>query len=149
MRAYRFTIHVDRPSQVVWDYLTDLEQGPRWRTGFKHMEVQGGGPLRAGARLVLTVEFMGKTTIRTSDVMEFDPPNRWVTGNVNKAQGLSGEFVYEVAPDGAGARLTTACELHAHRFLSWIFLPLIARAERKRRVGQLERFKAACEAASK
>ena len=48
MRAYTDNIHVDRSPEKVWAFLTELTQAPKWRTMFKSMEVEGGGPLSTG-----------------------------------------------------------------------------------------------------
>ena len=146
MRAYTFSIHVDRPPQTVWAFLTDLSQTAKWRTMFRSMEVVGGGPLRAGAELRIVTEAYGKVTERTSSTLVFDPPRRWVMGS--ERDGVSGEFDYTVLPDGTGAKLVASCDLKAHRWLAWLFLPIIARQQKKLRTTQMDAFKRACEAAT-
>lgn len=143
MRAYTYSVHVDRTPEQVWSFLTDLSQAPRWRTMFRSMEVVGGGPLRMGAELRVAMEAMGKIAERTITTTAFDPPRRWVTRSASN--GMSGDFEYLVAPEETGARVTATCDLHAHRFLALIFLPMIARQERRARVNQLEIFKRLCE----
>jgi carbon monoxide dehydrogenase subunit G len=146
MRAYTYSIHVERPPEVVWDFLTDLSQAPRWRTSFKSMEVVGGERLQAGSKIRIVVEAMGKVMERISTTSVFEPPRRWVMSSAS--DGISGDFEYTVAPAIGGSKVEATCDLRAHRFLAWLFLPVVARQERVRRKDQLAAFREACEAAT-
>ena len=143
MRAYRFSIAIDRPPEAVWAYLTDLSKAPKWRTMFRSMEVVGGGPLGPGSKLRVVMEGYGKVSERIIETTAFEAPRRWVTHS--ESGGVSGDFEYAVSPSNGGTTLTTSLELHAHRWLAWLFLPLVARQERRLRTGQLAAFKRACE----
>ena len=143
MRAYTHSIHVDRSPERVWDFLIDLSQAPKWRTMFKSMSVVGGGPLRAGAQVLVVAETHGRMIERASSTLVFDPPHRWVMRS--ESGGVSGDFAYSLVPNGGGTRVTSSCDLKAHRLLAWIFLPIMARQQRRLRSNQLEAFKKSCE----
>ena len=56
---------------------------------------------------------------------------------------MEGVFDFVLQPEGSGTRITMTCDLTAHGFMAWLFIPLIARAERRRRIemlGNLKRY---------
>lgn len=144
MRAYTYSIHVDRAPEAVWAFLTDLSSVSRWRAGMKSMEVVGGGPLAPGVELRVVMEAMGKISERTIRTTAFEPLRRWTTHSASG--GISGDFTYAIERDGAGTKVTMSADLHAHRLLAWLFLWKIAQQERRWRAGQMETFKRLCEA---
>jgi hypothetical protein len=147
MRAYHFVEHIDRPPQLVWDTLTDLRVAARWRPLVKAMETVDGQPLHTGSEIAVTFEFFGKVVRRVSTTAAFEPPRRWVMHSVDQPT-IGGYFEFIVEPDGerGGTRVTATCELEARTFLTWLFLPLIARGERTRRVEMLPNLKRLVEA---
>jgi len=142
MRAYTFREYIDRPPQQVWDVLVNLEVAPRWRPLVKSMETEDGLPVHAGSRVRLTIEFMGKRQSRTSTTVAFEPPRRWTLRSSDKPQ-MEGFFEFLLEAQGAGTQVVSTCDLKAHAFLAWLFMPLIARGEKQRRaemLGNLKRF---------
>jgi len=142
MRAYTFREYIDRPPRDVWDVLVNLEVAPRWRPLVKSMETEDGLPVHAGSRIRLTVEYLGKRMTRTSTTVAFEPPDLWTLRSSENPQ-MEGFFVFSLQPQGAGTEVVATCDLKAHAFLPWLFMPLIGRGERQRRVellGNLKRF---------
>ena len=87
MRAYRFSIAIDRPPEAVWAYLTDLSKAPKWRTMFRSMEVVGGGPLGPDSKLRVVMEGYGKVSERIIETTAFEAPRRWVTRSEERRVG--------------------------------------------------------------
>jgi carbon monoxide dehydrogenase subunit G len=147
MRSYKFTEHIDRPPQAVWAALVDLTLAPRWRPAIRSMETTDGGPVRAGSKLKITMEFMGRRESRVTETVVFEPPRRWVVRSSDKP-AMEGFFEFIVEPErsGSGTRVTATADLKAHEFLAWLFLPLVARGERKRRLEMLGNLKRLVEA---
>ena len=142
MRAFHFVEHIDRPPRDVWNALTDLSVASRWRPLVVSMETMDGLPLRDGSDVRLTIDVFGKRITRVSHTTAFDPPRRW-TLRSGDTPAIEGFFDFLIEPEGSGTRIEATCDLKAHAFLHWLFLPLIARGERMRRVemlGNLKRF---------
>lgn len=142
MRAFRFVEYIDRPPRDVWNALTDLAVASRWRPLVVSMETVDGQPLRNGSDVRLVAEIFGKRMTRISHTTAFEPPRRW-TLHSGENPAIDGVFDFILQPDGNGTRIEATCDLKAHSFLMWLFLPLIARSERTRRVemlGNLKRF---------
>lgn len=141
MRAFTFRETIARTPQQVWDVLVNLDLASRWRPMIKAMATEDGQPLRVGSQVRLTVEFMGRTQVSVSTAVAFDPPRRW---SLHSAQNpaMEGLFEFVLEPRGAGTLVTATCDLTSHGFLPWLFLPLIARGERRHRgdmLGNLKR----------
>ena len=143
MRAFSFTTHIDRPAREVWDYVIDLAQSSRWRPMTRSMETEDGRPIHVGQKLRVTLEVLGKVMVRESETREFEPPRRWVVRSEHN--GVEGFFEYVVEPERGGARVTLRCDVKAHAFLPWLFLPLICSGERRNRREQLDNLKRAIE----
>jgi carbon monoxide dehydrogenase subunit G len=140
MRAFSFREYIDRPVQQVWDALIDLPQASRWRPLIKTMETEDGQPLNAGSRVKITVEFLGRTSSRVSTTVAFEPYRQW-TVHSSDAPTMEGWFDFQLEAKGAGTQVLATCDLKAHGFLPRLFLPLIARGERTRRVEMLPNLK--------
>jgi hypothetical protein len=87
------------PSQL-YTLITDIENGPSWRTGLQKVEIlsSGGEPLRWRE----TADWGTITFVR--DVSQ--PHSRVVHRIADESEGFGGTWTYEIQPDGAGSRLT-------------------------------------------
>jgi carbon monoxide dehydrogenase subunit G len=140
MRAYTFKEYIDRPPREVWNVLVDLSVAPRWRPLVNSMETEDGQPVHAGSRVRLVVEYLGRRLTRVSTTTAFEPERRW-TLHSGDLDSMDADFDFELQPEGTGTRVIATCDLRAHRFLPWLFLPLLARGERQRRVELLPNLK--------
>ncbi|HWJ16153.1 MAG TPA: SRPBCC family protein [Gemmatimonadaceae bacterium] len=140
MRAFHFVEHIDRPPRDVWNALTDLTVASRWRPLVVTMETVDGQPLHDGSDVRVIVDIYGKRLTRVSHTTAFDPPRRW-TLHSSDTPSYDGFFDFVLSPDGSGTRIEATCDLEAHGFLPWLFMPLIANGERRRRVEMLPNLK--------
>lgn len=140
MRAFHFVEHIDRPPRDVWNALTDLSVASRWRPLVVSMETVDGQPLHNGSDVRLVAEAFGKRFTRVSHTTAFEPPHRWTLRSA-ETPAIEGFFDFTLQADGSGTRVEATCDLKAHAFLTWLFLPLIARGERTRRVELLSNLK--------
>lgn len=142
MRAFRYTQHIDRPREEVFTFMMDFNTAPRWRNMVRRLEVVGGGPVKEGTQLMVTMDVMGKTTQIESEVWRYEPPHR--VGQRNTRQGITGIFEYILEPDGAGTTVIYTCDVQPHG-LMWLALPWLLRSSRYRYKDQLATLKQAME----
>jgi uncharacterized protein YndB with AHSA1/START domain len=140
VRAYEFRQYIARPPHDVWNALVNLDLAPRWRPLVKRMETVDGAPVHAGSAVSVTIEVFGKVRTTTSTTVEFEPFRRWTLRSSSNPQ-MEGLYAFALAPDRAGTMVTATCELKAHAFLAWLFMPLIGRTERRMRVELLPNLK--------
>lgn len=72
------SIVVARPIEEVFAYLTDPETLPEWQASCLEARLEGGGPMRAGSRIVETRKFLGRRIESTMEVAEHEPPRQFV-----------------------------------------------------------------------
>jgi hypothetical protein len=142
MRSFRYTQHIDRPRDDVFDFMMDFAQASRWRNMVRRVELVGGGPLRQGAEMLVTFDVMGRTKQLVSELWAYDPPRRF--GQRNTAAGFTGTFEYTLEPEASGTRVTFTCDIRPHGW-RWIVLPLAIRSNRRRYREQLASLKRAIE----
>ena len=88
------------PPEVIWTAITDVEAFPSWRSGVKRVERlpdRNGFPVwieegRSG-KMTLAIERMERPRILIGRIADPNLP-------------FGGTWIYEIAPDGAGSRLT-------------------------------------------
>ena len=113
MRAFRYTQHIDRTREEVFSFMMDFSTAPRWRNMVTRLEVVGGGPVRQGSILLLTMDVLGKTIQVESEVWCYQPPHR--IGQRNTRSGVTGVFEYILEPD----RTVSNRHLHMRYSPAW------------------------------
>lgn len=140
MRSFRYSQHFDRSAEEIFAFMMDFRTASRWRNMVRRMEVVGGGPVREGSKISLTMDAMGKVVQLQGEVWRYEPPHRF--GMRNTRQGITGVFEYVLEPDGAGTKVTFTCDIRPHG-LMWLTLPLLLPGNRQRYRGQLAALKRA------
>lgn len=85
--------------EVVWRTITDVDAFPSWRSDVKSVE-------RVGSAVPLTWIEQGSSGRITFAIEASDPPRRLVTRIADPNLPFGGNWTYELAPAGAGTRLT-------------------------------------------
>jgi hypothetical protein len=140
------TTVIDRPIEEVFDYLaagTTREFSPR----VLEIRKTTDGPVGVGTVFESTVKDAGMTTKRGFAYTEFERPAkiRWEERSKNLVTAARGG--YDLAPEGAGTRVTICNELEGHG-LGKLIAGFAAKAARKDAPAFAERIKRAAEARS-
>ncbi|MCW2983661.1 MAG: hypothetical protein JWR63_1231 [Conexibacter sp.] len=108
------TTVVDRPIEEVFAFLADGENDPKFSPRVQTIRKVTDGPIGVGTRFASTVKDAGMTTKREFELTEFAPPTtiRWAERSKNAVTAPAGG--YDLAPDGAGTRVTIFNELEGH-----------------------------------
>ncbi len=107
-------ITINRPVDVVWSYLTNLENMPQWDRDVVEAHQTTSGPIGKGTVVEVVDLLIGK---RTGELLitEFDPCNKFV---FQASVGASrGHFVFTFEPNGNGTYLREVSEINLHGFL--------------------------------
>ena len=77
----RMTTRIDRPREDVFEYVSDVENNPEWRTAVIETRWLDPGPTKPGRRGEQTSRILGRRYTVTAEVVEWNPPREvsWAT----------------------------------------------------------------------
>ena len=142
MRAFRYKQRFEQSREEIFAFMMDLSTASRWRSLVRHIEVEGGGPVRQGSVLLLTLDVGGKTMQVPSEILVYEPPHRYGQRNITNGVAMTFEYCLETDADGTTVHLNG--DIHPYG-LMWLFLPFIWRTMSVRYRGQLAALKQAME----
>jgi uncharacterized protein YndB with AHSA1/START domain len=120
------SIDIDRPPDEVFAMAADPRRFPEWQPDVVRVEMEGEG---VGARFTTTRHAGPTTQAIVQQVVESDPPRRWVARGVSGAMLANGTFTVEPLDGGRRSRVTFSLSFAAHGPMRAI-LPLIVRQTR-------------------
>ena len=100
----RITAHIERPPEEVFEYVSDVEHDPTWRTAVIQTRWLDPGPTEPGRRGVQTSRILGRSYSVTAEVVDWEPPV-----HVSRATIVGGADVRthcRVEKEGTGSRVT-------------------------------------------
>jgi uncharacterized protein YndB with AHSA1/START domain len=98
------SIWIDAAPERVFEFVSDVENNPRWRSYVVDAQWLDDGPMRIGRRGRQTSSVLGRRWSVEAEVVEWEPPRRvvWAT----TAGDAAVRTACEVAPEGGGSRLS-------------------------------------------
>jgi hypothetical protein len=87
---------LNAPQQQVYALIRDVAAAPAWRSDVKRVEIISPAQFREH----------GEHGAVTYDIIDDVPPRTFVTRIADRNLGYGGSWTWEVAPSGAGTRLT-------------------------------------------
>ena len=70
----RISARIERPAHEVFEYISDVENNPSWRTAVIETQVVEYGPDRTGRRGEQTSRLLGRRYTVTAEVVDWEPP---------------------------------------------------------------------------
>ena len=143
------SISIDRPVDEVFDFVTDVENMPRWVSGVAGAHLVSD-VMGRGARYVLDYVAGWRSSEVEIEVVDFERPS------VFAGKASRGPFDYEgrmeLAADGTSTSVTNIIEDDpdslASQIATWFFGPLLRGALRRRMVKELEKLRNAMSSTS-
>jgi carbon monoxide dehydrogenase subunit G len=96
------TIHVERPPEIVYAFVRDLERAPEWQESLESVDVEAGTEVRRIAGRRAEAQFL---------IVEDDPPRRLAIRSEGGPANARAEFALELDTDGTQVVLTLEVEL--------------------------------------
>ena len=108
LRLVRFEVQIDidRPPEVVFARLTDIEGLPEWQGSA--VSAAAEGEVGEGTRIRETRRFLGREFRVVHEVTVYDPPHRFDVESVEGPMPLS--ISHTLEPSGGGTRLEVVAE---------------------------------------
>lgn len=131
------TIIIDAPIEDVFTYLTDTRLHTQWDEGLEGIYHEPDGPTQLGTKVTEKRRFLGRTVESTSEIIEFEPPHKYVRYGENPFS-TRGAFIFESIEEGTKVNFTM--ELEASGFFA-LAAPLLANALKGSMTDSLKNFK--------
>jgi uncharacterized membrane protein len=103
------SIFIEKPVDLVFDYVTNPDNNPRWQSDILELYRKSEGPLGEGASFFFANRFLGQRFETVVTITQYEP--RQVCSyrfNTGKAKGVS---CYLFEPVNEGTRLTATADL--------------------------------------
>ncbi len=97
------SIEIEKPPEVVWTLVRDLERAPEWQESLESVDVHAGTEVR---------RFAGRTQEATFVVVEDDAPRRLVITSEGGPAYARATLDLSAAGDGTRVEFTLELELH-------------------------------------
>jgi uncharacterized protein YndB with AHSA1/START domain len=112
------TFGVDRPREVVFDYMTDPGNLAQWQPVKTHVEQLTDGPPGLGSRFLEgTKPPVGREFEMVTEFTEFDRPRRF---HVHVVEGPPIDGTWSFEPDGIGTRVHFVAEGRLTSIPRWL-----------------------------
>ena len=99
------TIQIERPPEVVFAALVDLETRPDWDTALRKARKLTGGPIEFGTRFEATIDFGGKEVDLEYEVLDHQP--YYTATLLGTGQSVTSQDRFVVRPEGDTASTVT------------------------------------------
>ena len=122
MEWFEMTVEIERPPEVVFAFLSDLENDPRWRREWVDAERTSDSPIGVGTATSLFAKVLGRRTEAVYAVTEYDPGRAVTWMTVRGPLPLTFRRSVEAAGDGTRVTMGYAGDF---RGLLGLLRPLI------------------------
>ena len=132
------SVIIDRPSDVVFEYLTNFENNPRWQSGMQEAYFTSDGPLDVGSTYSQVARFLGRRIDSNFVVVAYEP------GHMVTITSSSGSFPITVTRSvksaGSGTEVKAIVEGDATGFFK-LAEPIMGRMVQRSVDGDYARLK--------
>ena len=132
-----------RPVEKVFAFLANPENETQWQPDLHESKLTSTGPIGVGATGRDVRKFMGRETVTTWQVSDFEPNQKMVFKVISGPMPFQGAFAFE--PVAGGTRVVYIVQAETSGF-SQLFDPLVSRLIRSQGEKQMAALKAALEA---
>ena len=109
------SVHIKRPSDEVFAFISNFENNPLWQSGQIEARFTSDGPLGVGSTYDQVAKFLGRQIVSAFEVLEYEPGRRI------KASSTSGSFPITftrvVEPVDGGAQVSAVVDGRFQRLL--------------------------------
>jgi hypothetical protein len=137
MIQYDVSIHLIRPVEEVFAFLTDTSKQPSWQSDLIKCEQLSDGPMHVGTCIREVRRLGRRPTAYEAEVIDYEPNKRFA---LQVMTGIHAQPSYTFAVEDGGTRLRYQFVMCANGMMR-LLEPLIARSMRKQSVSDFGRLK--------
>ena len=75
MKTFTVTTFINRPPQVVFDFVTNPANAVQWQSGTESSKYTSEGPVGVGSTLQNIGRMMGRKIVADAEITQWSPPN--------------------------------------------------------------------------
>jgi uncharacterized membrane protein len=132
------SIIIHKPVSEVFDYVSDVHNGPQWQTGLLEVHPVTDGPGGVGTRFTSVRKFMGRSMESDIEFTAYELNRKMSIKSVSGNSPFKQTFLFESTADGT--RLTSRFELHMGGIMA-LAEPLMASSVRRELAADFSRLK--------
>ena len=121
------SVEIDRRREDVFAYVTDPTRFHEWQEAVVRASPQGSGPLQQGSRISLTRRMGKREQTMTSELTEYNPPERYAFRVVDGPVRALGKGRFEALGDER-TRFTFELDFEGHG-IGKLLVPLFVRRQ--------------------
>lgn len=130
MTATVVSTQIDRPANVVFDYVTDPGRFHEWQTGVLDGKMANGGTPKVGDRCLTTRKIGFTKQSSTSELVHIDPPRTWgVRGIDGPIRAIVDVTVEPLDADHSTVTISVDFEGHG---IGRILVPLVVQGQARK-----------------
>ena len=142
MARVRGEILIERPPEVVFDFVADERNEPRYNRHMVASSLESGEPIGEGSRFQATLRSAGRLVPMTVVCTGYERPKRFASHSSLRGAEVEGELTFE--PEGTGTRMRWSWDVEPKGFRR-LLDPLAARVGDRQERRIWERLKALLE----
>ena len=127
------TVEIDRAPADVFDYVTDASKFTEWQDALVSARAEDDAPAHLGSRVVMTRKMGFREQAMTSEITEFDAPNKYAFRVVDGPVRANGKARFEPLDGGTRTRLTFEIDFEGHG-IGKVLVPLVVRRQASKEV---------------
>ena len=123
MVTSEFSVVINRPVEVVFNYLSDLQNGKQWQTGVLDVQRLSAGAPGPGSRYVVVRKFLGRKMESNVEISVFEPNRKMVLKSTSGPMPFEQTIVFQ--PGEGRTKVSTVINLQVSGMLG-MAEPMIA-----------------------
>ena len=118
------SVVIRRPLEQVFEYVTNIENAPKWKSRLLEVRRTSEGPLGVGTTQTSVGQFLVWRPKSQAEITEFEPNRKVGFKTTSGPLSAIGEFIFESVE--GGTRVTLVAGMHPSGFLRLVG-PILAR----------------------
>jgi uncharacterized membrane protein len=111
MYTFEHNVFINRPTQEVFDYVTQPSNAPKWQGTVESAEWVSDGPVGVGSTWRGVNKFMGRKIEGTLEITSWDPPNEHSFKAAGGPVPFENTWTFEDKDDGTQVTMSGQAEL--------------------------------------
>jgi uncharacterized protein YndB with AHSA1/START domain len=135
--SFSHSVELAQPPEAVFPWLLEQDKVPRWTSDLERYEADA--PLRTGARVKQVLKLGGSELVLDLELIRYEPPR--AVQSRTETNGVKLTITYDLAPAGAGTKVTQTVEAKAASLTARMLIPVVAGRLEKKVTTDLERLR--------